>query len=200
MSKLNTKVLSQNFELIGQRVGSILADELHNQSTLPPVETDINATVWVERFIAFDSSDMPCINVCFTRGNNEGNYVVNSDYTHSYTIDVYTSAKSTSSQRGDVKSTNILHRILGVVRAILENPQYRTLDFASPSIENVSLKTIEIAEADKNKNTESIAMGRIVLDVQVREGMQLQTGVDIAESNTTVKLYNTEKGYKYIIN
>ena len=52
----------QQFEIIRNKIGLILFEEIGNQFVLTADEK-INAKIFVERFIPFDKTDFPCINV-----------------------------------------------------------------------------------------------------------------------------------------
>ena len=59
---------AQQYETIRDKIGLILYEELVNQFTLTTDE-DLNVKVFVERFVAFDKTDFPCLNVVFSGGN-----------------------------------------------------------------------------------------------------------------------------------
>jgi hypothetical protein len=92
-----------------------------------------------------------------------------------------------------------LHRIMGMVRAILENPQYRTLDFAPPSISSVRIAAIELGDPTMEQDSQSVSRGRLVCEVIVPEGVQLMNAPALGLGTTIVKLAETDKGYVYIL-
>ena len=79
------------------------------------------------------------------RGDYDNMDVVDTRGTYTYFIDVFTRAKETDAEKGDTIAALKLQRILGIVRTILEDPQYRTLTFVAPSIEHTEIKEISIS-------------------------------------------------------
>jgi hypothetical protein len=196
MAILNQIIPAQNFEVIRDRIPVILVDELSNQATLTG-NPDLNADVWSERIIPFDAANMPAVNILLSRGTSNFFTAVEGVYIYTYFVDVYTKAKSTDGERGGHLASIKLHRLLGVIRAILENPSYRTLGFPMPSLEHTAVTDIAIADPKNSQDANSVMMGRLTFTVQVRETTQLITPVDIAQSNTGVTIDETDEGYLY---
>ena len=197
MALLNLKIPEQNFELVRDRIGQVLADEILAQSLILPLTPLLNAEVFVERFVPFDKTDMPCLNVVFESGSYGNKDAKNTTGTYRYNIDVYASAKSTSTVSGDKIASVKLHRIIGICRAILENPQYRTLAFAPPSLNRVAVSDINIEQPQNTQDGSSIIMGRLSFDVSVCEGVQLIDANNISGYETEVKMNETETGYQF---
>lgn len=195
MSVIENVIPQQAFERIRDRIGSILLDEINHQ-VLISYDNEIEAGVYIERFVPFDKTEMPAINVTLARGSYDNKNSISADGTYNYSIDVYTSAKSSDAKKGDSLSAVRLHRLLGICRAILENPQYKTLGFAAPFIARVSVVDINIAEPIK-QDAISVIMGRLTLAVRVPENVELITPRLIEGYDTTVKLGLTNKGYQF---
>lgn len=193
MSVIAEPISTQAFELIRDRIGVILADELPVQADLK-YDTDLDATVYAERFIPFDKTELPAVNVSLARGLISGQTTIRSDGTHTYYIDVHTSAKSDDGSNGDQKAMLRLHKMLGVCRAILEDARYLTLGFQKPFIMNRHVEEIGIAEPDRSDATSAV-MGRIILSVKATETINLVIPNLIAGYETNVKLSLTDKGY-----
>tara|TARA_R110002020_G_scaffold82386_1_gene203996 strand:- start:170 stop:778 length:609 start_codon:yes stop_codon:yes gene_type:complete len=197
MALLTQKIPEQNFELVRDRIALILADEISSQALISPPTPEYNATVFLERFVPFDKTDMPCINVVFASGDFENQNTLTADAIYKYNIDVYTKSKSTSTSGGDKLASIKLHRILGICRAILENPQYRTLAFAPPSLQRTTVSDIAVEEPKNTQDGSSVIMGRLTFDVSVCERVQLKDAEDIGGWKTEVKMNETEKGYQF---
>ena len=86
---------------------------------------------------------------------------------------------------------------MGIVRAILESPQYMTLAFPRPSLNRVTVVDIAIEQPQNTQDGSSVIMGRVTFDVSVCEGVQLLTGQDIGGYKTEVKMNETDKGYQF---
>jgi len=198
-AKLTLKITASNFELIRDRICEILALELHNQAIITPAEPSIYASIWKERNIAFDLTEMPAVNVSFSKGNNDQKYSKYDAMTYSYFIDIFTKSKSSSINKGDELSSTINQRILGIISRILSNPQYNTLDFSKPSIANVSISEMSMADSKNNEDAVSVSMSRLILDVTTTESNQLQTSTLLAQSYSKITVNQTNKGYQYIL-
>jgi hypothetical protein len=198
MSVIQGPISPQAFEVVRDRIAEILADELHNQSVLAG-DDEIDANVFVERFIPFDKTDMPAVNVMLARGTIDGQSAIQSDGTYLFNIDAYTKAPSSDVQMGDSIAIVRLHKLIGLCRAILENPRYKTLGFQPPFIMNRRAVEISIADPDSKANDGMCsAMGRLVFSVKVPESCELIVPPLIAGYNTQVKLELTDKGHMYI--
>jgi len=197
MALITNIIPAQNFEVIRDAIGFVLAEELANQFALTSDE-DLNAKVWIERILPFHHTDVPAVNVLFNGGNYTQQTTINSDGDYTYFIDVYHSAKTSATKDGDKTASIKLHKLLGVCRAILENPIYRTLGIAPPSLQHTSVTTISIADAKDNQDAVSVMMGRLTFNVRACETTKLADGLALFSSTTTVKLGNTDKGYIFI--
>jgi hypothetical protein len=193
MALLGSIIPQQQFEIIRERIGAILADELSNQSTLSG-GTYANLAVYIERFIPFDKTEFPAINVALNRGDYDNKDVTATDGTYTFYIDVYASAKSSEDYGGDYAAMAGLQQLLGMCRAILENPVYRTLGFAPPSISRVTVRSIQVGDPNNHDATSSV-MARVELGVRVAEAVELIDTIVFKENYTTVKLGLTDKGY-----
>lgn len=197
MALLTEKIPQQNFEIVRDRIALILADEISNQSAILPATPDLNPTVWTERFVPFSHVEFPAVNVIFSSGNFVDQYTTHDLAVHKYYIDVYAKSPTIGSDGGDKLASIKLHRMLGICRAILENPQYRTLAFAPPSLQHTKVVDISIEQPQNNQDAESVVMGRLTFDVHVPEKMQLLTANNISGWETSVELNESLKGYEF---
>jgi hypothetical protein len=196
MSKILSIIPQQSFEIIRDRIGFILADEIAGQYTLTSND-NINATVWIERKAPFDKTDCPAINISFSNGTYDNKNARSVDGSYTYNIDIYTSAKNTISTNADSTAAVNNMRLLGICRAILENPIYRTLDYSPPILCHTEVRQIGIPEMDIiDANTTCIS--RLVFFVIMPETVSLLTALQLSGSDTVIKLYLTNKGYKFI--
>lgn len=191
-------IAPQSFEVIRDRLGRILAEELPNQATLL-LQDDLNANVWMERFIPIDKTELPSVIVTLAEGNYDGQTVVQNDGTYRYNIDVHMNSKANVLERGDTKSMTRLHRLLGVVRSILMDSKYKTLGFAPPFIMNRHIESLQIQNPNqKEHDGDHTVMGRLVMSVKAPEtGSEVPIST-MQESDTSVSLDSTDKGYKWV--
>lgn len=193
MSRITGVIPPQNNELVRDRIGEVLIDELENQALIS-YTPEIDATVFVEYGPAFHPTQMPCVNVKLGSGSFDNKDMTQVDGSYVYYIDCHAKALSTDEDDGSTLATYRLHRIMGIVRAILENPQYKTLGFAAPSISSLGVQSIDIQEALK-QDSSSTVMGRLTFNVKVVETVELITPRLIDGYNTQVKLGQTDRGY-----
>jgi hypothetical protein len=198
MAQLTQVIGNQNFELVRDRIGAILLTEIEQQVYLGSDITE--PEIFIERTVPFSAeNEFPAINVQFAGGVYETKNVREAEGGYLYNIDIFTLGKNTSAITGDKLANIKLQRLMGVCRAILENPVYRTLSFAPPSLSRVKVQELSIA-APQVQDGLHTAMGRIVYRVEVDEDVELKTAPLIVDALSTIKLESTDKGYKYISN
>ena len=193
MPQIPAAIPTQAFELIRNRIAEILVDELPSQATLAG-DSQLNARVFVERFVQFDLTELPAVNVSINRTAYSEQTQRNTDGEHTFSVDVHTSAKSTSTVRGDSLAIFRLQKLLGVVRGILEDSRYKTLGFAPPFIESRKVTAIEYAQPTEGDGTSTV-VGRITFVVRAPDRSGVVTPELIAGYDTQVKLALTNKGY-----
>lgn len=201
MAELTTIIPQHKFEHIRDRIGAILAVEISNQVQLmnndsPPQDGDVyNATVWVERFIPFDKTELPAINVSLIEGTYDNEDVRSSQGTYNYAVDVHVSSKSGNGSAADKRAALIAQRLVGMCRAIIKNPKHRTLGFTPPYCYGVTVRKFEFG--NESQDALSSVVGRLTVEVKAPECVELVDGVELLHHSTTVKLYETEKGFHY---
>jgi hypothetical protein len=197
MVRINIEIPQQAFELVRERIGLILKEEISNQVLY--YRPDIDAAIWMERSTAFNDSELqegPQVNVSMDRGSYDNKDVNGVDGSYTYNIDVYAQSKTTSAAWGDYNANIIVQKLLGICRYILDNPVYKTLAFTPPFIERVNVGEIRMATPG-NLDADNVRMGRLTLNVRVAENEALLTANAIAGYESSVKLYETEKGYVF---
>ena len=203
-------IAPQNYELIRERIGLVITEELTQQGELETTNPFTVPTVYIERIWPFNSGEqLPAINVCLYKADyypyggiqQKGEYV--------FTIDVYTNSDSTSAtdiaQRGDKLASVQMHRIIGKVRSILGSPTYSTLGFAKGDVSgNVGIEgKIELSGfvvADKSQMPDALnsTVGRMYLKVKVPEVSVYSGTVNLIEiSNITSILVEGQYGYQF---
>lgn len=196
MAVINNPIAQRPFEVIRDRIANILADELWNQSVINYDES-LDATIYTERFVPFDRSDMPCVNVMLTRGNFDNYKAIDKDGTYQFFIDVYHRASTTDSVGADEMAHRNLHRLIGVIDAILSDTRYVTLGYERPFISRVEVTEIKIAEPKDDHDAQSVAMGRVFFSVRVPSSVESIQPRLMAGYDTQVKIGTTDIGYIY---
>lgn len=186
----------KSFELVRDRIGAILTEELASQASIIP-DPSLVVGVFVERFKLIDHTELPLVFVNFSGGSYEKKTVLSQTGVYQYTIDCYEKAKTTPTGRGDTAASFKAQRLAGVVQAILENQAYITLGFAPPFIEHTEVSSILMASPQGVKDAENIIMCRVVFSVRVPETNNTIVPLLLAGHTTQVFLEETELGYRY---
>ena len=130
-------------------------------------------------------------------GDFDNMTTIKQDGTYIYHIDVFMKSKSNVTDKGDKKSMLQLQRLCGVIRAIIMDTRYLTLNFARPFIEHREVSDIKFATPENAKDASSSAMGRLTVSVRVPENVTGVPANAIDGYETTVKMNETELGYFY---
>lgn len=196
---IETVIGRQAFEVIRDRIAQILLTELNHQAIIA-YDPELNVDeVFVERFMPVNHSECPVVNVSLERGDYSRKDIKSVDGGYRYFIEITTKAKTTEDERGDSRAKIKLHKMLGICRSILENPQYTTLGFNKPFIGNRHVESIMFSKPEEH-STEGSVEGFLVLAVRVNETTPLGTGLDWVGSITSVKLSQSDEGYYWEIN
>lgn len=188
---------TQAFETIRDAIASILYTEIRNQETLSGNTYIQEDSYYSERFLKPDETEFPLLNIQFAGGGYGNKDMTRVDGSYVYYIAVYTSSKSDANDGGDKKATHKLHRVLGLIRAILENPIYYNLAFIQPVVLESLVSNIRIPKNDEFTDAAYSIMGYVEYTVRVNEFVNLLEPIPLASSITQVKLYLTDKGYRY---
>lgn len=151
--KLNYDILDSNLELIRDRIGVILKEELDNQATRQGDE-NLTADIFVERYTPPDISEEKIIIVGIDRGTYEHQTSLDQRADFNYTIDIYTSGKQSSTEPGYLNSSKKLHRLAGLVRSILMAPAYIRLGFDTVPI--IARRSVNAMAFDPTNDQEDL--------------------------------------------
>lgn len=196
-SIITEAILTGSFELVGDRIAAILADELASQATL---QSDPNLNVkgvYIERFVPFSHTDCPTVNVSLNLGDYSSFTRLRQDGTYQFFIDVYEKSATTIDGRGDSLANKKLKKLYNVCRAILSHHKYNTLAFAPPFIEHTEVKSVVFGSPQNKSESENMVMARMTFEVRVPETVQPITPTDIDGYTTKAILGLTDKGYLY---
>lgn len=195
---ITEKILEQNFEKINSLIGAILTVELDNQKNAQNLKE--NHSVYLERITAVDKSEGVVVIVLFNSGNVVSETERDSQNTFNYFIDVYATGKTTNRQSGDENSAAKLLKYVGMCRYILASNKLRTLSLPLGIIAGKSVTGINMFEQQNSQDGSYSRMCRISFSVRAIESEEVWAGVNALEHITSVKLDETELGYKYELN
>lgn len=197
-AKITSIIPPQKFEVVRDRIALIVTEELANQAALGVSVADLKK-VYIDRIVPPNLAELPMANVSFKRINYENQTTLQADGSNTYYVDIFVSSKFTNSERGDTVSSSDAARLGGMVRAIIENPIYRNLDFPAPYLSRVTVDSVEMAELNAdNKDANSTIVCRVTITVEMPEKTQLLEGIEADGVIASVKLATTERGYRYV--
>lgn len=185
------------FELIRDRIMEILMFEFQNQSFNYNNTNCDNVNFFAERLTAMDKVEADYINISLFKGDYSNKDVAYVDGVYQYTIDIITNAKNTPDNAGDKLANFRLQKLIGIVRYILEHPNYATLLFDRPFILHTELSKFQIYKAEKGIDSMNNAIGQMIFTVRCGEETTPNDGNVIENNYTVVKLDLTEMGFQY---
>ena len=197
---INVIIPPQNFEIVRDRIATILSNECTNQGNIlnAAVPNSGNylksAVVTVERSNPVDKVDVPTINVSVINDDFSNKHQGRRDGLVGYAIDLYASAKTTTSNKGDKIATLRLQKLLGFCSYVLEDPIYKTLDFAAGLIGRTYCQGFQIRPIGP-EDADNQAMARLMFFVLMKEENALLTAPLVTDSKTTMIIENTSQGY-----
>lgn len=194
----------QGFEVVANRIGSILLEELTAQMTLQGFTE--NLEVFNERIEPFDKSQDVMVTIAFREADYVGQTTRDSQGEYLYFIDVFASGMGIAGTAPSIIAKNKLFRYLGLVRYILSSGKYLTLAFprgliGGKYIEKITLDT-DYSNFGNHSNYDGsyIRFARIIYRVRVQENQLLWEGIPLAGNTTGVSLENTDQGTQFIFN
>lgn len=196
MSKITTIIGRQAYELIRNRIGEILIDELATQTTLGNVYT--NAIVTVEGLNVVDTTEASIVKISLSDGEFSNEHAGSSDGVYIFNIDCFCKSKSSSTVDGNAKAAEKAQALMGIIRYILKDPQYRTLGFTAGFIGGCTVQGIKIGEAE-TKDLFNVVGGRLTFKVKALETNGLLNATLMNSYQTSVTLGTSAQGYTYNI-
>ena len=196
MSVIDKPFGRQAFEVIHDRLGGILAEELDTQAVLTYDPDLLGMTVFKERDIPYSEGETPAMNVTFMRGEFDMQTLIQHDGQFRYAIEVTIEAKGKDNALGDRRAMNRCQKIMGSVMAILRSPKYVRLGFGtSPAfIKNRHVESVEFGKPIRQDSSHTV-MGRVVLVVSAVDYAEFVDPVPAAGTRARVYLWDTPQGY-----
>jgi hypothetical protein len=195
---ITTEIPRGAHEVIRERIGAILADELRAQFDFRYDDLYSKATVYLERFKAFQTTEYPAVNVSLWKSENQMNDGRSSANLHYFLIDFYTIAKSTNANKGDQLSLKLNHQLAGACRGILMHSKYFRLRFTPPFIWNTKVSSIVFDNPESTEDKNSVAHGRMIFEVKATDlnGLGLARAIEGYRTIVTLNEEETE-GYQW---
>lgn len=194
------EITAQNYELIRNQIGAILAQEFESQAS-EYYNTDCEGVdFYIERVQPIDHNELAIVNVSVDQGEYGNKHQGSSDGTYTFFVDAFANSKSTASHKGDKLAGYRVQRIIGICRAILDNPIYKTLSFAPGFIMRTMVMSIEML-AMKQDGVDALnsRVCRLTFQVKANESVELPAGNLLTDHITRIHLGLTDKGFRYVI-
>lgn len=195
MSLINGIIPAQGFEVVRDLIGAILKIELEAQKLRQNLEDEIN--VFTGRTNPFHQSEKLMFNVLLDSASYSNNHQKGTHESTSFFIDIYTTAKETENNDGGYLSTVQRDKYLGMIRYILQDHHYKTLNLQPGLIMGTSVDSFENFEPSNNQDGAFVKFTRLSYSVRIVEDQSFWDGFEINSMFTNVKLDLTSRGYKY---
>ena len=194
MSAIGKVIGRQAFEVIHDRLGGILKEELDSQFFFGYDADLANIKVWKERDVPFNVSELPAINVTLEKGDFEMQTLAQQTGVYRYNVDVIGNAASAGNVMGDQLAMNRVQKIMGKLMAIIRSPKFTTLAFTPPFISNRHVENMFFGKPVR-QDAEHTVMGRFVVVVTAIEHVDFVDPVPARGTTARIYLGLTEQGY-----
>ena len=196
MSKILDAIPRQNFEIVGERIGEIIFDELNTQKDVQQFSDPIN--VFSERTIGFGNEEQIFINVTLSSASYSEKTQKDQQGETIFNIDIFSNGKESDNTTGSKDASLRMQKFLGMIRFILSHTEYKTLGFPLGFIGGTSFDSFEILDPDYTRQDGSFfKMCRILFSVRIWENQSMAKFSVLDGNSTNVKLQLTEQGYQY---
>ncbi len=198
-AKITEEITSRNYELIRDRIAAILTVEIAEQLAITGNNL-FDAVVWTERFISFDKTELPAVNVYFFSNRYEEHTPISNVADNTYHIDIHVHAKHTSGSdylNGDKEASKKCQKMAGVIQTILEHPGYLKLDFDSNIIRHTKVNDIQISQPADSQDGLHTVTGRVTFNVVSTDIEPELSAIEAEKYTTQVNLGETDKGFYY---
>lgn len=195
MGEITIQIQPRNFEIIRDRIGEILVLELADQ-----VYTQ-NTSVWRERTIGYDKTELPSVNIGFDNSSYDNDNPIAKRGANQFYIDVHCNSKDqaveiSGTKRGDTIAAITCNRISGIIDYILSAPEYYNLGFDPGVIASNWVSSIKTGRLSEKDSLHTI-VNRITFNVISNECVGELSGVPFSSITTKVTINETDKGHRF---
>lgn len=200
MAYITGIIPKQGFEIVRDKIGAILLDELTTQKTRQGSEFPEDINIYSEALPPQDSSEQVTINVLLDSATYGQITQKDAQGRTLYFIDIYSSGRQTSDTTGSQDSAYRRDKFLGMCMFIFRSAYYRTMDLPPGTIGGVYVESFATTDPIKKEDSDYTSFARIQLAVRIQEDAQAWTGINLIGNDTTVNLNQTTKGFKFVFN
>jgi len=197
MAEINVVIKEQGFEIVRDIIGAILKEELENQKILQPERLTEEINLYSNRIKPFSQSEVFMINVSCDNGNYTSKSQSGNHGGINYNIDIFATGKETGTSNGGSNSAKVRDKYNGLITFILSDTHYRVLGLPPGIIMGTSVDSFENGAVGDSQDAAFTQGCRIVFNVKMSETQSFYKGVELSTINTSIKLEDTENGYKY---
>ncbi len=204
MAILDEQIPVQGFEIVANRIGEILTQEIANQQTLQNFDETVE--VFLERMEPFTKEQDVMITVAYRQSDPEGNTQVDYQGNEMYFIDLFVTGNGKDGILPSIVAKNKLFRYLGLIRYILSSAKLPTLGLPPGLIGGRYIKRITLDTDYSNFGNHSnydwayIRFARIIFTVRVQENTKAWEGIPLLGNDSQIHLENTDQGLQFIFN
>lgn len=190
---------ASRLESIPPQIYTVLRNEFDNQVYEFGNLNCFGVNFYSERTVPLDKTESAAIVIKTFKGDY-ANKSVGSSHGQPYlfVLEIMCNAKSNQSKRGYENSAIRLLKLISLVRYILESPTYLQLGFTANFIEHTEVKGFQIYKDDRVEDGADTSSAQLMFEVQCEEISAANSGVLLAESDTTVTIELTEQGFQYV--
>lgn len=204
MANLITEIIpDQPFQIIQNRVGEILLEEITAQHALQSLESSFE--LFVERIHPYDVSEDVVITLACREQDNQEYTQQSSQGQNLYFIDIFCGGIESENRSLSEDVRLKLFKYVGIVKYILNSGKYPTLGFPRGLIANKHVKKVTFDTDYSNWGNHSnydgsgIRFCRILFLVTAREETELWQGIPL-QGNDSVVYTGTNKGTQLTFN
>lgn len=187
----------QNFEIVRDRIATILKSELVNQVAAFYNTKCDKIKIFADRTVPIGKEESAVIIISVFKGDPDIQFVGQQRFDYQYLIRIMTNSPTTAVKRGDELSGIRLQQIIGIARYILMHPIYLTLGFEPGFIEHTEFSTFQIYIPETETDATADAEAQAIFKVRCPESAILDEKPVITQNTTNVKLALTDLGFEY---
>lgn len=188
----------QNFEIVLNKLGVILLEELTNQIDLQNLDNELG--IFISRQEPYGKEEDVMINITLDNSNYSGKTQKDRQGLTTYYVDVFCQGIESENQTGSTSSRITLMQYVGMIGFILSSTKYKTLGFENNLIGGTMVDSIQVQNNYGNQDANFISFARITFSARLQEVQDTWTGIELLGNDTNIKIDTTNKGYKLIFN
>jgi len=192
---INYLIQPQNFELVRDALGFVLASELENQRSFPNSRFTEPAEIFRERTTAISNSEDVVINITLTSDEFSNKTQKDSQGKTFFNIEIFSHGAASDETTGSLDSAMKLHKYIGFVRHVLSHTEYKTLTLEPGYIGGTAVESFEVMESNNREDADFSKMAIVVFSVRIQENQGMAEATEINEIYSRMNIEETDLGY-----